>query len=66
MCVNREWVTNPERPAQLDRDLVSRKLNSLNRPVFSLISQDLQNTENVAIYIALFVFTNSALLAELA
>ena len=46
-----EWVTNPERPAQLDRDLISR-------PIFALIIKDLQNTENAAIvmYIALFVF----------
>ena len=48
----------PERPAQLDRDLVSRKLNSVYRPVLALNSQALLNTENVDIvlYIALFVY----------
>ena len=47
--VSCEWVTNPKRPAQLDRDLVSRKLTSVYRPVFTLTSQTLQDTENVAI-----------------
>ena len=57
-CVwSRKWVTYPERPAQLDINLVSRKLNFLG-PVFALISQALQNTEYIAIvmYIALFVY----------
>ena len=42
----------------MDRDLVSRKLNSVYRPVSALISQAQQNTENVAIvmYIVLFVY----------
>ena len=58
-CVwNPKWVTYPGRPAQLDRDLISRKLNSVYRPVFALISQALQNTENAAIvmYISLYVY----------
>ena len=52
------WVTYPERPVQLDRNLVSRKLNSVYRPIFALISQALQNTENIALvmYTTLFVY----------
>ena len=42
-CVKLQVRFNPERPAQLDRDLVSRKLNSNYRPVFALNSQALYN-----------------------
>ena len=58
MCVKLRVGYFPERPAQLDRDLVSRKLKSVYGPIFALISQALQNTENVAIVmnIALFVY----------
>ena len=38
-CVwSRKWVINPKRPAQLDRDLVSKKLNLAYEPVFALNS----------------------------
>ena len=41
----------------MDRDLVSRKLNSVYGPVFASICQAQKNTKNVAtvMYIALFV-----------
>ena len=55
-CVcSRKLVTNPERPAQFDRDLVSRKRNSVYDPVFALVSQAPQNTENVALVMYCFV-----------
>ena len=38
LCVKSRVGYNPERPAQLNRDLVSRKLNSAYGPVFALNS----------------------------
>ena len=49
VCEVASGLQNPERPAQLDRVLVFRKLNTVYRPFFALISHALENTENVAI-----------------
>ena len=58
MCVKSRVGYLPREAGTIGHEFSFKKTEVILRPVFALISQALQNTENVAIvmYIALFVY----------